>query len=162
MTEKLKQIIQEEVGKLPKEAQDAINALDWAKTAEEIGKKRVLSESEINDFQVETLLILTGIEDPNLYALNIENEVGVSKGEAEKIAGEAAEKIFIPINDIYIENIKKSGKIINSKWDQNLNFVLSGGNYQSFIDPTRENFPRDGNNIPIKPKITDIKNKFTI
>ena len=162
MTEKLKQIIQEEVGKLPEEAQVAINGFDWVKATEEIGKKCVLSESETTDFQVETLLILTGIEDPDLYALNIENEVGVSKGEAEKIVAEAAEKIFIPINDIYVENIKKSGKIINSKWDQNLNFVLSGGNYQSFMDPTRENFPRDGNNIPIKPKITDIKNKFTI
>ena len=34
MTEKLKQIIQEEVMKLPKEMRDAINAFDWVKATE--------------------------------------------------------------------------------------------------------------------------------
>ena len=87
MTEKLQQTIKEEVLKLPKETQEAINTFDWGSMAEEIGKKYLLSESEINDFQVETLLVLVGLEDGNLYALNIENNVGISKDEAIKITG---------------------------------------------------------------------------
>ena len=63
MTDKLKKIIQDEVGVLPKETQGAINSLDWVSIAEEIGKKNLLNESEINDLQVETLLTLVGIEE---------------------------------------------------------------------------------------------------
>src|SRR3989344_2165392 len=98
MTEKLKQIIKEEVLKLPKEVQEAINSLDWRGIAEEIGKKYKLNESEINDFQVETLLILVGLEEAEFYVRNIENNVGTSKDEAEKISREAFERIFIPID----------------------------------------------------------------
>jgi len=180
MIEKLKQIIQEEVLKLPKENQDVINAFDWVKITEEIGKKFLLSESEINNLQVETLLILIGLEDPDLYALNIENEVGTSKDEAKKITEEVRQKIFTPINDTLIENIKKSGKTKNSNPEQTLNFILSGGDYSSFMtlipDASSQDIGKEKTNIParsafstadaggpIKPgKMDDIKSKFTI
>jgi len=134
MTEKLKQTIKEEVGKLLKGNQEVINAFGWEQISEEIGKKYLLNESEVNDFQVETLLILIGLEDPDLYANNVENNVGTSKDEAEKITNEVFEKIFTPINDILIENIKKSEVVKNSSAEQNLNFILSGGDYSAFID----------------------------
>jgi len=134
MTEKLKNIIKEEMAKLPKENQEAINTFDWVNIAEEIGKKYLLDESEINDLQVETLLILIGLEDPDLYANNIENNVGTSKDEANKIAEEVIQKIFVPINGILIEDIKKSGKSKNPNTEQTLNFILSGGDYSSFLE----------------------------
>jgi len=96
---------------LPKENQTAINAFDWVKVAEEIGEKSLLSLSEINDFQVETLLVLVGIEGVDSYATNIENEVGTSKNEAEKIATEVIQKIFTPISDTIVENIKRAKKL---------------------------------------------------
>ena len=138
MTEKLQKIVKEEISKLPKENQQAINAFDWVKITEEIGKKYLLDESEINDFQVETLLILIGLEDPDSYARNIENEIGTSREKASEISEEVFQKIFIPINDLLVENIKKSEKIKDPKWDQNLDFILSGGNYGAFV----ENPPR--------------------
>src|SRR3989338_6481883 len=105
MTDKLKQTIKDEVAKLPKKIQEAINSLDWVDIAEEIGKKFLLMEGEINDLQVETLLVLVGIEDFDLYANNIENNIGTSKEEAEKIAEEANQKIFTPISNALPENI---------------------------------------------------------
>ena len=51
--------------------------------------------------------MLVGIENGDFYAQNIENEVGTSKAEAEKIANETLEKIFIPISNLLEENIKK-------------------------------------------------------
>ncbi|MFA5792013.1 MAG: hypothetical protein WC884_03180 [Candidatus Paceibacterota bacterium] len=133
MTEKLKQIIKDEVVKLPKEMQEAIGAFDWVKVTEEIGKK-YLFESEIIDFQVETLLVLIGLENPEMYAINIENNVGTSREEAKRIADESFEKIFTPINNILEENIKKSGRAKNGSGEQNLNFILSGGDYSSFVE----------------------------
>ena len=135
MTEKLQKTIREEIGKLPKENQELINKFGWEKIAEETGKKYSLNESEVNDLQVETLLILVGLEEPDSYVNNVENNIGTSKGEAEKIASEVFEKIFNPINDVLIENIKKSGVIKNSNTEKNLNFILSGGDYAAFITP---------------------------
>ena len=139
MTEKLKQIIKEEVMKLPKEAQDAINSFDWIKETEEIGKKYLLGDSEINDFQVETLLVLVGKEDGNYYEQNIENNLGTSKEEAEEMAEEAFQKIFTPIDDKLVENIKNSSKSKNPKPEQTLNFILSGGDYSAFVEGQSEN-----------------------
>ena len=135
MTNKLKQIIKEEVGKLPKENQDVINTFGWEKIAEEIGKKFLLSDSEINIFQAEILIVLVGLENPDFFAKNIEDEVGTSKNEAEKIADEVFQKIFIPINNVLIENIKKSDKVKNASAEQNLNFIISGGDYSAFVTP---------------------------
>jgi hypothetical protein len=134
MTDKLQQTIKEEVAKLPKDNQEVINNFGWEKITEEIGKKYLLSDNEINNFQVETLLILIGLEDLELYANNVENEVGTSKNEANKISEEVLKKIFTPISDILIENIKKSGKSKNPSWDKNLDFILSNGDYSAFME----------------------------
>ncbi|MEK7471194.1 MAG: hypothetical protein AAB623_00915 [Patescibacteria group bacterium] len=137
MTDKLKQTIKDEVEKLPKENQEVINNFGWEKITEEVGKKFLLSDNEINDFQVETLIILVGLEDIDFYASNIENNVGTSKDEAKKITDEVIQKIFTPINDILVENIKKSDKLKNTNVEQNLNFILSGGDYTAFLDVPR-------------------------
>ena len=134
MTDKLKNIIVEEIKKLPKENQGVINSFDWEKISEDIGKKYLLSEEEINNLQVETLLVLIGLENPDDYSQNIENEVGTSKNEAEKISDEIFQKIFTPINDVLVENLKKSEKVKNSNAEQNLNFILSGGDYSVFLE----------------------------
>ena len=146
MTEKLKQIAKEEIVKLPKEMQEAINAFDWASVAEAIGKKYLLSESELNDFQVETLLVLVGLEEGESYARNIENNVGTSREEAEKISDEAWQKIFVPIKNKIEENIKINLQNKKPTAEQTINFILSGGDYSAFIHPGASTTPEEGNN----------------
>jgi len=135
MTEKLQQRIKEEIAKLPKEAQEAISAFDWVKQAEDIGKKYLLNEDDIHNFQLETLLILVGLEEPEAYPRNIENEVGTTKEGAENMADEVFEKIIIPITEKLQNNIKNNADFKNADWQQNLNFILSGGDYLIFITP---------------------------
>lgn len=165
MTEKLKQIAEEEIMKLPKEAQDAINSLDWGNIAEEIGKEHLLSEGEVSVFQAETLLVLVGIEYSDLYTSNIENNVGTTREEAEKMARDAYQKIFIPVNDAIMENIKKNLENKNPSWEQTVDFVLSGGNYAVFMED-KENL--DAGKTVSSPtldnshRIEDIKSKFVI
>ena len=141
---------------MPKEGQEAINAFDWVKATEEIGKKHELDEDEINNFQVETLLFLLGITDAEFYAINIENQVEITKAEAASIAGEAFQKIFSPIRDILEKNIKNNLKSKNPSPEQTLNFILSGGDYTVFAAPTRENSPL-GEVRPTPPSLADIK-----
>src|SRR3989338_11110681 len=97
MTDKLKQIVKEELEKLPKESQEAIGSCEWGKITEEIGKKYLLTESEINNLQVEILLVLTGLSDYELFPVYIETKVGTTTKEAEEIAKEVEREIFIPI-----------------------------------------------------------------
>lgn len=153
MNEKLKQVAKREIEKLPIENGEAINAVPWEKTSEEIGKKYLLNENELNTFQVQTLLILLGLEDPDYYIQNIENEVGTSKEKAKEISEEVFQKIFAPINDIFVENIKKSEKIKNPNLEQNLDFILSGGDYSALLKSVPE---------ATLEKTADIKNKLVI
>lgn len=134
MTEKLKEVIKREIGKLPEKNREVINSSNWEIISEEIGKKYLLNESETNDLQVQTLLVLIGLTDSDYYSQIIENEIGTSKDEATKISDEIFQKIFTPINNILIENIKKSEKVKKANHEQNLNFILSGGDYSSFIE----------------------------
>ncbi|MFA6520119.1 MAG: hypothetical protein WCT44_00755 [Candidatus Paceibacterota bacterium] len=166
MTDKLKQIIEREVGKLPKEDREIISTFGWEKISEEIGTRYLINEGEVNDFQVQILLVLVGIEDASLFALHIENEIGTSKKEAEKISDEVFEKIFIPIAEKLEENLKKSDKVKNANWQQNLDFVLSGGDYSSFVDIKDVSLSSDSilkTKAPIaSEKTDDVKLKLVI
>lgn len=162
ISEKSKNLIKEEMLNLPKEVQDAINSLDWESIAEQIGKKYLLDENEINTFQLETASFILGLVDEDLYPRNIEDEVGTSRAEAEKIAREVEEKIFKPIYDTMIENIKNSQKSKSSTAEQNLNFILSGGDYSAFVEETtptngtiqEEKQPKKTEDLPFRPKFS--------
>ena len=164
MTDKLKQIIQDEVVKLPKEIQEAISAHDWTKIAEEIGKKFLLTESEINDFQTETLLVLVGLESTESYAKNIEHNVGTSESEAGKIADEALGRIFNPILNTLEENMRKNLRNKNPSPEQTLNFILSGGDYSTFLGRTdatnRSSATTENQKVVGASNILDMKNKL--
>src|SRR3989338_9151182 len=127
MNEKLRKIIKEQMTFLPKELQEAINSLDWAEIVKEIGKKYLLGEEEIDNLQTETMLVLLGLEEGEAYEKNIENEVGTSAKEAEKITDEAEQKIFTPIYNKLTENIKRNLNNKKPNYSQTVNFILSGG-----------------------------------
>lgn len=134
MTEELKKTIKEGITKLPKEAQEVMNAFDWITISYEIGKKYLLDENEINILQNEIGLVLIENNDQNLLTLNIENNVGTSKNEAVKIAEEISEKIFKPMFEKMELIVKNKIKNTTPKWDQSVNFIISGGDYSSFIE----------------------------
>lgn len=158
MTEELKNTIKEEILKLPKEMQQAINGLAWEKIAEEIGKKYSLSESEINHFQAETAIILLGIENPDIYTENIETETRKPKDVAEKIADEAFEKIFKPIKKSIEDAVKSNMANKEMTWQQSVDFILSGGDYSVLIERRQKTSANFNNNSDIdKNKVLGTK-----
>lgn len=166
MNTKLQDTIKEEMANIQKESQEAINAFDWIENSEKIGKKYLLNNEKLDNFQLETFLVLLGLVDKEKYIQNIEKKVGMSNTESIKIANETIEKIIIPIINYQIEKIKDNLKTKNQNWKQNLNFVVSGGDYSVFIGKdnpksTTDEIPKTtllGNSS----KIADIKSKFTI
>ena len=167
MTEKNKQSIKEGLNLLPKEMQDAVSSFDWVKTSEEIGKRHFFSEEEVNVLQAEVGIVLIGIENRDFLALNIEGDIGTSKEEAEKISSEIVEKILNPIVEILTRNIRMGLKNKSVHWQQNLDFILSGGDYTAFIrEPKKETklgIEDKGTSTTFnQSKLDDLKSKFTI
>jgi len=170
------QIIEKEMSALPQEMQEVLATFDWIKTTTNLGKENGLNDEEADDLLLETFLVLIGAALPQFYAVNIENQVGTSKGEAEKIAKEAFEKIFVPIKKILDENIKKELKNKKPTPVQTLNFILSGGDYSAFMTPpvpTEEGVgdtklpprplaapPEKGGGNINPPSLQDIKNRL--
>ncbi len=132
MDENLKKLIEEELIKLPQEAQLAITSVDWPKTAEEIGNKYLIEE-EIESFQKEIVLVLLGLEYPAFLSRNIKNNIGVSEIDAQKMTTEVIEKIFTPIADKIESSIKNKMVSENYSWNQRVNFIVSSGDYSVFL-----------------------------
>jgi len=165
MTESLKQKIKEQMQVLPKESQEAINNFDWAKISEEIGRKYFLTEDDLHNFQIVIALTLLGLEEQDMLALNIEDELGTSKNYAEKMTDEVIQKILKPIVEKLEEKTKGTLRSRPVHWQQNLDFILSGGDYTAFIrepvEETKDEIPKT--NDTFNPsKLDDLKSRFTI
>lgn len=133
MTEELKKITEEEISKLSKEKQEAINSIKWTDIIQEIGNKNGLMENETSNIQLKTLLFIIGLIDIETYKFNVE-EIVVSSETTKKIVGEIFEKVFAPIANKIEASIKKKLLLKNPKWEQRVGFILSGGNYSVFLD----------------------------
>ena len=102
MTEKTKKIIKDQMNIFPKELQEAINSIAWEKISEEVGVKYLLDKEETSVLQIITGLAVVGISNVELLTDSIEEEIGMSSDEAQKISNELNEKIFNPIiKDIF-------------------------------------------------------------
>lgn len=160
MTEKLKQKMTEEITKLPKDNQDAINSVEWVEITNSIGKKFLLDNDEIENLQLETGLILIGMSDLNTYTSNIEN-ILVSSIDTKKILSEIIEKIMTPIANKIELSIKNKIKTVEPRWDQRIDFILSGGDYSFFVEKPKDIENLYASNIN-KQKIVGIGNNFSI
>ena len=85
MTEKIKQLVKEELYKLPKEMQQVIDTFEWEKIVEESCKKNNITEDKIFPIQIETVLVLVGLEFPEALAKHLEENTEITKEEAEAI-----------------------------------------------------------------------------
>jgi hypothetical protein len=132
MLKLLQQKMNEKISTLPKYNQVAINSIDWGDLSWKIGKRNLLTEDEINDLQIETGLVLLGSINFETYALNIEN-IGMSKEKSLKITKEMFDEIFKPVAEKMEAMVKDKIKSQSPKWNQRVNFIISGGDYSNFV-----------------------------
>jgi hypothetical protein len=141
MTEKLEQTIKEEMVKLPKEMQEAINSSGWIQISDNIGKDFSLNEDEINNLQLEIGLVLLRYKKLNLLSSSLESSSSIPKNELSKIVAELEKRIFTPIEEKVKSLFKDKIKNEDMNWKQSVNFIISGGDYSIFID--QENTPNN-------------------
>ena len=150
--------------KLPKETQEIINSFGWEKISEEIGRKYSLNDEQIKNLKSQIGLILAESVGLEFIVVSIENNLDVNNEEAIKISQDVVNKILKPIAIKLMETIKKSLPVRSIHWQQNLDFILSGGDYTAFIQRI-ENEKKDEilkTNTFNPSRVNDLKSKFTI
>ena len=134
MTEELFKTTKEEISKLPKEKQEAINSCDWLDISKKIGLKYFLDEEETNKLQAEILIILTEADYLSNLDINLETSLLINKKESQKIINEIVEKIINPIRKKLDERLRDGVRIKEATWQQTINFIVSGGDYSVFLE----------------------------
>jgi hypothetical protein len=93
------EIIDEQVKKLPKEVRDAIVSVDYNTKLEEIYKRQKLLIDQSAKLEMETSLVMIGLEPITLYTENLQRELNLPIMRVKEIAMDVNEHIFKPIRD---------------------------------------------------------------
>ncbi len=194
MDPETEKIIKKQIEKLPLEIRSLIANHVLENKISNIGKRNGLSEEQIGTLQVETNLIILGLVPTDEYQNELKDHLKIDSLKLDTVIADMGKEILDGIqeklNEIYnkldeddIKEIKENMKNKNQSWNQNVNFVLSGGDYSAFAEenspleeyprsggggqnsstPSLQATPQEGNQIlGTTRKIEDMKSRFTI
>lgn len=92
-------IIAEQMKKLPKDVVEAIISVDYKTKLVEITHRQKLLIDQAGKLEMETTLVMIGLEPLSDFIANIEREMAVNNIRAKEIAMDVSENIFKPIRD---------------------------------------------------------------
>ncbi|MCW9054942.1 MAG: hypothetical protein OQJ98_03130 [Candidatus Pacebacteria bacterium] len=93
------QLIRDRFAELPEKLQQAITSTEVAEKLREIATKYRLHLDQGQILENETYMVLLGIEEAGKYEENIRHELNIPKDQAEKIATEVAQDIFLSVRN---------------------------------------------------------------
>ena len=126
MDEKTIKMIKERFNTLPQMIQEVILSSNYEETLIEIGKQYGLNVKQLGMLNRETTLTMMGSTPIKDFETELTRELNVEKTKGKQIAKDVNEKIFLKIQELLeIMNTPAEEK---PDWQQNLDFVLSGGN----------------------------------
>lgn len=99
MEEELQQQIQKRMDELPEDVRQAIQSAELGKKLQEIGNKHQLHIDQVGTLSDETVLVLLGFSDPGEFVGTLTEGLHIPSQEAEKIAGDVTEQVFLPIRE---------------------------------------------------------------
>jgi hypothetical protein len=88
------QILKESFERLPQDVKDAILKLDTRAIMGEMAKRHDLHIDQEGSLEMETMLVMFGLERPEDYVKNLKDALQIDQAKAEAIAVDANEKIF--------------------------------------------------------------------
>jgi len=97
MDNDVQKIITEQLKILPKDVKEAIVSVDYKTKLQEITKRQVLLIDQAGKLEMETTLVMIGLEPLADYVANLQRELGVPLMKAKEIAMDISENIFKPI-----------------------------------------------------------------
>ncbi|MFA7252378.1 MAG: hypothetical protein WC027_00795 [Candidatus Paceibacterota bacterium] len=99
MDQETEKIIAEQMKKLPKDVIAAIISVDYKTKLQEITKAQKLLIDQAGKLEMETTLVMIGLEPLADYVANLQRELGVARVKAQEVATMVSENIFKPIRD---------------------------------------------------------------
>lgn len=117
----LNEDLKKQFDRLPAEIQQAILDTNLSEKLQQITRDNKLMIDQAGSLQVETILVLLGLQPLNSYIDNIKQNVGLSDEEAKSVAKSVDELIFVNIRESLKKINKESleGDIIEEKTDTN-------------------------------------------
>jgi hypothetical protein len=147
--------VKKQIENAPEEITSLIANPNTDKNIVDIGQKNELADTDLSDYQTETWLMLLGLTHPNDYESEIKNNCHIDEEAASKITKEIISKILTQeIREKLLELYKKNSFVENTKtyysekqrreiknkiiafepeWEQNINFIVSSGDYSVFV-----------------------------
>ena len=106
----LTDILRERAKKIPKEVQEAIVSVDRRRRLANIAKNYQLHIDQAGVLDNETVLVMLGLESPDDFVGNITRELGISPAQAQLIANEVNQDIFLPIRESLKQMLEKDAE----------------------------------------------------
>jgi len=104
-------ILTEQFNKLPTNIRDAILSVDYRSKLQTITKNNKLMIDQAGKLEMETMLVMLGLEPLTDYTDNLVKNAGLSKNQAIAIAHD--------VNELIFKNIRESLKKINEEAEKN-------------------------------------------
>jgi hypothetical protein len=99
MDEKTQKLIADQMKILPKDVMQAIVSVDYKSKLREITSRQKLFIDQGGKLEMETTLVMIGLEPLSDYITNLQKELGVTYTKAKEVAMDVSENIFKPIRD---------------------------------------------------------------
>jgi hypothetical protein len=181
MDSETEKIIAEQMNKLPEDVVAAIISVDYKAKLQDITKRQKLMIDQIGKVEMETTLVMLGLEPVADFAGNLQRELEVTAERAKEIATDISENIFKPIrvslkkmNDAEfgivdddmppdsLDEEPPATKFTNSNntdlnRDQILNEIENPTPYRSAIVKTPENIPTEQKTAEVEASPVAIK-----
>lgn len=123
MDDTQKQLIQEQMRKIPKEVRDAIENSDWERVVFNIGREHKLHIDDIDTLSVETILTMIGLEHPKDFYENVQSRANIGTDTMNQIVDEINSRLFTKIRLALQEYYEKlsAGEIMHPEEKKHLN-----------------------------------------
>ncbi|MBP9711273.1 MAG: hypothetical protein KBD50_03410 [Candidatus Pacebacteria bacterium] len=104
----LEQKISARMAELPDNVRQAIVSSDLEKKIQTIGGKHRLHLDQMGKLEDETLLVMLGFAEPDEFATNLASQIGIAQSEAQAIAEDLGNEVFLPIRQSMQDFLEES------------------------------------------------------
>lgn len=99
MDDETQKIISDQLKKLPSDVKEAIVSVDYKTKLQEITKRQRLLIDQAAKLEMETTLVMIGLEPLVDYISNLQREMGLTETRAKEVAVDVSDNIFKPIRE---------------------------------------------------------------
>ncbi len=93
---------------LSPETRAAIDSVSWRQVIYDMRNRRKFNISQLEDIELETELVLSGLTNPEQYPSELQARLKISKNEIDSLVQEMNELVFKPIRSELIKRIHRS------------------------------------------------------